>query len=121
MDFHNVTCDEVAIQACVSYVNCTGSAYVPGWTDKCCQPEEVKHWRLMLLSVTGGGRLEFLRNKLSICRFCWSFGVSLQYSDSINICISLLLPRANQKKIWSRVCLFDQQSSNCHDFTLVLM
>ena len=51
MDIHNLTCDQ--IQACVSYENCTGSAYVPGWTDKCCQPEEVKYWRQMLLLVTG--------------------------------------------------------------------
>ena len=41
MDIHNITCEQ--IQACVSYENCTGSAYIPGWTDKCCQPEEVKH------------------------------------------------------------------------------
>ena len=58
MDIHNITCEQ--IQACVSYENCTGSAYIPGWTDKCCQPEEVKQWRPMLLSVTGGKYRSFV-------------------------------------------------------------
>ena len=46
------TCESIPAQTCYSYVNCTGSDFWYNWTDKCCQPLEVKDWRFLMLSST---------------------------------------------------------------------
>eukprot|EP00092_Neocalanus_flemingeri_P009136 GFUD01009837.1.p1 GENE.GFUD01009837.1~~GFUD01009837.1.p1 ORF type:complete len:404 (+),score=49.92 GFUD01009837.1:222-1433(+) len=46
-------CDGFAPNPCISYTNCTGSAFIAGWTDVCCQPMAVKNTRYAMLSVIG--------------------------------------------------------------------
>ena len=46
-------CEGFVPQACPSFINCTGSQFIPNWTDVCCQPESVKDTRYWMLSIVG--------------------------------------------------------------------
>ena len=49
----NSNCSGFVPDPCVDYPNCTGSGFIPGWTEQCCQPESVKNTREVMLSVIG--------------------------------------------------------------------
>jgi len=107
MDNYNLTCDKVLIKACVSYENCSGSVYIPVRMDR------------QVLSTKRGQTVE--DNVVVSHRFCWNNGLSLQYFNTLNICLPVLLPGENQKKIRSRVCQFDKQSPDNFDITFVTL
>eukprot|EP00092_Neocalanus_flemingeri_P046236 GFUD01051994.1.p1 GENE.GFUD01051994.1~~GFUD01051994.1.p1 ORF type:complete len:371 (-),score=35.09 GFUD01051994.1:296-1408(-) len=53
MEGDREVCDGFAPNPCVSYTNCTGSAFIANWTEVCCQPMAVKNTRYAMLSVIG--------------------------------------------------------------------
>ena len=46
-------CESIDPKHCISFVNCTGSSFIPNWTDRCCQLQSVKDARVWILSIIG--------------------------------------------------------------------
>ena len=53
MDVTSRVCSGFVPEPSFSYTNCTGSGFIPNWTEFCCQPLAVRDFQYPMLSLIG--------------------------------------------------------------------
>ena len=74
MDRQELVCAGFVPNPCISYTNCTGSSFIPNWTEICCQPQSVKNTRYWMLFVIGAvGSIGTVCNIITISTFIYLY------------------------------------------------
>ena len=70
---HTRFCD-ISTESCTSFIDCTGSNFIPNWTEICCQPESVKSVRFIVLPIIGiVGVIGIISNLITISTFLYLY------------------------------------------------
>ena len=94
-------------QRCFNYINCTGTNFIPNWTDIYCVPNSVKEIQNISLSVISiVGVVGVTINVLVLSVGCLKFASNLNFKMNPPQNCSLLVPCEGYIKLFSKIQCF---------------